>query len=239
MELTDILALVKAGYTRDEIAQMDTQTPVQPNAEPVPVVETPQIAEPVAVPTPTPVAVPVAEPVPTPPPTQTPPQEQPQAAPMDGASPAPAGDPMMGGDPMAGEQPPMDGQDPAMGGDPMAGGEAPMDGQDPAMGGDPMMGDPAMGGDPMAGGEAPMEGGEGDDSTMSIINQLSDEDREAVRAYAESMLNKSEGEQEAPAGEDPMMGDPAMGGEQPPMMESFIFTKKQLNKIVCIDKINE
>ena len=78
MELTDILALVKAGYTRDEIAQMDTQTPGQPNAEPIPVVETSQIAEPVAVPTPTPVAVPVAEPVPTPQPTQTPPQEQPQ-----------------------------------------------------------------------------------------------------------------------------------------------------------------
>lgn len=78
MELADILALVKAGYTRNEIAQMDTQTPVQPNTEPVPVVETPQTAEPVAVPTQTPVAVPVAEPVPTALPTQTPPQEQPQ-----------------------------------------------------------------------------------------------------------------------------------------------------------------
>ena len=78
MELTDILLLVKAGYSRDEIAQMDTQTSVQPSAEPVPVVETPQIVEPVAVPTPTPVAVPVAEPVPTAQPTQTPPQEQPQ-----------------------------------------------------------------------------------------------------------------------------------------------------------------
>jgi hypothetical protein len=67
---------------------------------------------------------------------------------------------------------------------------------------------------------------------MSIINKLSDEDREAVRAYAESMLSKSEGGQKAPAGEDPMMGDPAMGGEQPPMMESFIFTKKQLNTLM-------
>lgn len=74
MELTDILLLVKAGYTRDEIAQMDTQTPVQPNTEPVPVVETPQIVEPVAVPTQTP----VAEPVPSAQPTQTLPQEQPQ-----------------------------------------------------------------------------------------------------------------------------------------------------------------
>lgn len=78
MELTDILALVKAGYTRDEIAQMDTQKTVQPNTEPVPVVETPQTAEPVTVPTQTPVAVPVAQPVPTAQPTQTPPQEQPQ-----------------------------------------------------------------------------------------------------------------------------------------------------------------
>ena len=78
MELTDILLLVKAGYSRDEIAHMDAQTPVQPNTEPVPVVETPQIAKPVAVPTPTPVAVPVAKPVPTAQPTQTPPQEQPQ-----------------------------------------------------------------------------------------------------------------------------------------------------------------
>ena len=78
MELADILALVKAGYTRNEIAQMDTQTPVQPNTEPVPVVETSQTAEPVAVPTQTPVAVPVAQPVPTAQPTQTPPQEQPQ-----------------------------------------------------------------------------------------------------------------------------------------------------------------
>lgn len=146
---------------------------------------------------------------------EAPPQEQPQAAPMDGASPVPSGDPIMD------EQPPIDGQDPAMGGGPMAGEQPPMDGQDPA-----------MGGDPMASEQPPMEGGEGDDSTMSIINQLSDEDREAVRAYAESMLSKSEGGQEEPAGEDPMMGDPAMGEEQPPMMESFIFTKKQLSTLM-------
>lgn len=142
---------------------------------------------------------------------------------MDGASPAPSGDPMMGGDPMASEQPPMDGQDPAMGGGPMDGEQPPMDGQDPAMGGDQMMDDPAMGGDPMAGGQPPMEGEEGDDSTMSIINQLSDEDKEAVRAYAESMLNRTEG---------PTTGSSdSMGGEEPPMMESVIFTKKQLKTL--------
>lgn len=36
-------------------------------------------------------------------------------------------------------------------------------------------------------------GGEmNDDSTMSIINQLSDKDKDAVRAYAESMLSRDE-----------------------------------------------
>ena len=132
---------------------------------------------------------------------------------MDGASTVPSGGPMAGGDPMSDGQPPVDGQD-------------------PAAGGDPMTDDTAMGGDPMDGTQPPMDDGEGDDSTISIINQLSDEDREAVRAYAESMLSKSKGEQEAPAGEDPMMNDPAMEGEQQPMMESFIFTKKQLNTLM-------
>lgn len=69
------------------------------------------------------------------------------------------------------------------------------------MAGDPSMdltagGDPnAMGGaDPMAGGEEMPTGGEeeGGDSTVDIINQLSPTDREAVRAYAESMLSRDE-----------------------------------------------
>ena len=129
--------------------------------------------------------------------------------PMGGASAAPApADPMAGGD---------------MGGDPMTGGD---------MGGDPMADDPMAGGDmandpmandPMAGGDMggdPMAGGEGDDSTMSIINQLSPEDKEAVRAYAESMLSNSNNNDAAP-----------MGGEEP-VMESVIFTKKQLRTIM-------
>lgn len=70
MELTDIMALVKAGYTKDEIAQMEKPQPgntnpvpaVQPVANPVPVAEPAnpptQVAEPVA--------VPVAQPVPQP-----------------------------------------------------------------------------------------------------------------------------------------------------------------------------
>ena len=52
----------------------------------------------------------------------------------------------------------------------------------------------------------------GDDSTMSIINQLSDTDREAVRAYAESMLNRDETQDQ-------------------PMQENLVFTKKQLDEI--------
>ena len=66
MELNDILSLVKAGYTREEIEQMEKPQPsdpnpvpaVQPVATPVPVTEPTnppaQVAEPVAVPAPVP-----------------------------------------------------------------------------------------------------------------------------------------------------------------------------------------
>ncbi len=64
MELTDIMALVKAGYTKDEIAQMDKPSDpnpvpaVEPVATPVPVAEPAnpptQVVEPVAVPAPVP-----------------------------------------------------------------------------------------------------------------------------------------------------------------------------------------
>ena len=66
MELTDILSLVKAGYTREEIEQMEKPQPsdpnpvpaVQPVANPVPVAEPAnppaQVAEPVAAPAPAP-----------------------------------------------------------------------------------------------------------------------------------------------------------------------------------------
>ena len=70
MELTDILSLVKAGYTREEIAQMEKPQPADPNPEPV------QLQMQIPVPTPEPanpptqvvepVAVPVAQPVPQP-----------------------------------------------------------------------------------------------------------------------------------------------------------------------------
>lgn len=81
MELTDILALVKAGYTRDEIAQMDNPQTPDPNTVPVqqPVPNVAQVAEPASTPAqvvePVAPAVPVAQPVPTQQPTQTQPNE--------------------------------------------------------------------------------------------------------------------------------------------------------------------
>ena len=74
MELTDILALVKAGYTRDEIAQMDIPQTPDPNPEPVqqPVQTPAQVAEP----TPEQVAEPVAVPAPAPAPIPQPAQAQ-------------------------------------------------------------------------------------------------------------------------------------------------------------------
>lgn len=68
----------------------------------------------------------------------------------------------------------------------------------------------------------------GDDSTMSIINQLSDEDKESVRAYAESMLKKN-GENGSEGGEETM---PEEGDEEmaPAVPEGKTFTKKQLKE---------
>jgi len=87
-----------------------------------------------------------------------------------------------------------------------------------------------MGGQPMDGqdmpmDQQPMDDGEmgaapaGDDSTESIISQLSDpDDVEAVRNFALYYLDKEKN------------GGSQMGGEQP-MMESVVFTKKQLKKM--------
>lgn len=82
MELTDIMALVKAGYTKDEIAQMEKPQPSDPN--PVPTVE--PVANPVPVAEPAnppaqvvePVAPAVPAPQPAPQPVQTPQQDQTQ-----------------------------------------------------------------------------------------------------------------------------------------------------------------
>ena len=84
MELTDILALVKAGYTRHEIEQMDEPQTADPNPLTVPEpVQTPaQVSEPASVPAqvvePVAPAVPTAQPVPPQQPTQTQPTEQTQ-----------------------------------------------------------------------------------------------------------------------------------------------------------------
>lgn len=106
-----------------------------------------------------------------------------------------------------------------------------MNGGAPA-GGDGML-DPNMGGEPPMdgsdmGGEPPMDGPEGgDDSTMSLFNQLSDEDKEAARGYIESMLSRDETQDAA----DEMGGEPMPPQDGGPMMESFIFSKKQIKSI--------
>ena len=73
MELTDILSLVKAGYTREEIEHMEQPTPADPNPEPVqmqmeitepvtePANQPAQVAEPVAVAKPAPVPQPAQQ----------------------------------------------------------------------------------------------------------------------------------------------------------------------------------
>ena len=72
MELADIMTLAKAGYTKDEIAQMENPNPNPQNANPVPVPaptqEQPQTPEPV----PAQVVEPVAVAQPAPQPTYTP-----------------------------------------------------------------------------------------------------------------------------------------------------------------------
>ena len=76
MELADIMALVKAGYTKDEIAQMDNPNPANP--DPVPVQQPVVQNEPTPVQVAEPVAQPVAQPVPQP--TQQEAQSQPSMA---------------------------------------------------------------------------------------------------------------------------------------------------------------
>ena len=86
MELNTILELVKAGFTKDEIMQMEQPKPADPNPQPVPapVENTPQPTEPKPVPAqvvePVAPAVPAPAPVPAPQPVQTPAQDQPSMA---------------------------------------------------------------------------------------------------------------------------------------------------------------
>lgn len=100
---------------------------------------------------------------------------------------------------------------------------------------DPNAGMPAEGDPSMEGGDMGMEGGEaegGDDSTSSIIDQLSDDDKEAVRNYAKSLLNRDEsnaGGEAMPGMEEPAAPAPAPGqAGQGVMME---ITKGRLKKV--------
>jgi len=93
----------------------------------------------------------------------------------------------------------------------------------------PSMDDPSAMGQPM---DEPndMGGNEEGDDTVSLFNQLSDDDKEAARSYIQSMLKKDGGDEEGE--EMPPMGDEQpMGNEQQPMMETVIFKKSQLKKI--------
>jgi hypothetical protein len=144
---------------------------------------------------------------------------------MGGADPMAGG--AMGADPNAGM-----GMDPMAGGDPNAAGSDPNTmGADPNAAADPNAGmdpnaDPnAMGADPMAGGEA--EGG--DDSTMSIFNQLSPDDKEAARAYMESMLARDETQ----GADDGMqgLGEPAPAPDQAGQGVMMEITKGRLKKV--------
>ena len=63
----------------------------------------------------------------------------------------------------------------------------------------------------------------GDDSTMSIIDQLSDKDRDAVRAYAESLLNRSEAPNEGTQGEE---------STNQPIMETLKAKKNEWRRLV-------
>ena len=145
---------------------------------------------------------------------------------MDGASDVPSGMDNSG----ITNEPPMGGNDENM--STVPGDDQPIDtgmpgdeGQDNMSQGD-TLGDEGIG-DDMSNDMGNEMGNESDDSTMSIINQLSDTDREAVRAYAESMLSRSETEGNmGPDDDEPAdMPDGNNGG---PMMETFAFKKGQL-----------
>lgn len=91
----------------------------------------------------------------------------------------------------------------------------------------PMGDDMAM--DPGINGDATEAGGEPNDETMEIINQLSPKDKEAVKSYAESLVSKDENDENV-EGQNEVPQDGL--NMEAPMNESFIFSKKQLNKLL-------
>ena len=104
---------------------------------------------------------------------------------------------------------------------------------DPTMGGD-MNGD-GMPDDPNAMGMDATGGEEGIDGmdVQGLYDSLPDEDKDAAEGYLKYLKRKNEngGNEQAgsEAGIGAMASDPTMA--QQPMMETVIFTKKQLNKI--------
>ena len=113
----------------------------------------------------------------------------------------------------------------------MAGGEFDPMGADPNIGAgignmadqpDAPVEDPAMGDvDPNLGSDY-----QDDDSTSGIIDQLSDEDKEAVRNYAKSLLSRDEGQPMQDMGTPEQPAEPEQG--QGVMME---ITKGRLKKV--------
>ena len=92
-----------------------------------------------------------------------------------------------------------------------------------------MMG--GMGNDMPMDGETPMDNNEmGGDETMDIINQLSPKDKEAVKSYAESLISKDESGDNTEETQDAPVQDGL--NMETPINETFIFRKKQLNKLM-------
>jgi hypothetical protein len=93
---------------------------------------------------------------------------------------------------------------------------------------DPSMNDTNMDSEFDGGMEGDMTDSTEVDSTMEIINKLSEKDKKAVEAYAESLLStdetntNDETDEQIPDGLD----------MEQPVNESFIFTKKQLSKLM-------
>lgn len=92
-----------------------------------------------------------------------------------------------------------------------------------------MMG--GMGNDMPMDGETPMDNNEmGGDETIDIINKLSPKDKEAVKSYAESLISKDESGDNTEETQDAPVQDGL--NMEAPINETFIFRKKQLNKLM-------
>ena len=96
---------------------------------------------------------------------------------------------------------------------------------------DPSMNDANMGSEIDGGIEDDMIDSTSVDSTMEIINKLSEKDKKAVEAYAESLLSSDETDTNDETGETDEQIPDGLNMEQP-VNESFIFTKKQLSKLI-------